>query len=343
MKSVTQRIKEIKQPYGGYLSISQFKKITINDRKELYEEENISASLIGTTVDYMTRFYFSRNINDAFNISLKGASIIGKSAKANNLLKKIKGTDKESIIAACQLVGFDVCYRAGTMYYRPVEEIIPDKKTIFNIKTMIIRSIDFIKEYGPIVKDCFTFEGGYTQTITHGDGDFLTKDTLWDFKVTKSTPSTAHTLQLLVYYLMGKHSIHKSIFSSINKLGIYNPRKNIIYLLNVGNISKDTIKEVEDKVIGYGNKKERLNNTIEIPRDVLTISDLMHIMKCSRHMIMKYYNQYGLPLYKEKNKYVIDRNSFEVWLIEKKKREDQLIIFTIVFLILLLLFCLILF
>ena len=41
--------------------------------------------------------------------------------------------------------------------------------------------------------------GGYTDKITSGDGDFLTVDTLWDFKVLKANIKSQHTLQLLVY------------------------------------------------------------------------------------------------------------------------------------------------
>ncbi|MGT2637951.1 hypothetical protein ACVRWL_09295 [Streptococcus ratti] len=79
------------------------------------------------------------------------------------------------------------------------------------------------EQYGPIVKDGFTLEGGYTDTITAGDGDFLTADTLWDFKVSKTKPTKDHTLQLLIYYLMGIQSVHPE-FQSITKLGIYNPK-----------------------------------------------------------------------------------------------------------------------
>ena len=53
---------------------------------------------------------------------------------------------------------------------------------------MIERSILFFKQYGPITKEGFTFEGGYTKNISTGDGDFLTRDTLWDFKVSKNKP-----------------------------------------------------------------------------------------------------------------------------------------------------------
>lgn len=47
----------------------------------------------------------------------------------------------------------------------------------------------------------FTFKGGYSPIVTAGDGDYLTKDTLWDFKVSKKELNSKHTLQLLMYYI----------------------------------------------------------------------------------------------------------------------------------------------
>ena len=56
----------------------------------------------------------------------------------------------------------------------------------------------FWEDYGPIVKDGFTFEpNGYTEIVNSGDGDYLTADTIWDFKVSKSkcpTPLDAVTI-----------------------------------------------------------------------------------------------------------------------------------------------------
>ena len=49
---------------------------------------------------------------------------------------------------------------------------------------MVERSLKFVEEYGPIILEGFTFEGGYTDIVQAGDGDFITEDTLWDFKVT---------------------------------------------------------------------------------------------------------------------------------------------------------------
>ena len=66
-----------------------------------------------------------------------------------------------------------------------------------------------LKEYGSVIADSFTFEkNGYTETVDSGDGDCLTSDTIWDVKVTKSTPNSKNTLQILMYYIMGKHLKH---------------------------------------------------------------------------------------------------------------------------------------
>lgn len=255
MYSVTGRIRNIKQPRGGYISRKQFSINILDDGIDLNENENISSNLVGLAVDYMTRFLMGALKEEAFKISLLGAKIAKDDFNAYKLLDKIKGLDYESVDSACKLAGYDVCFRAGMMEYKSVEEINPDIETADNIVTMIRRSLHFWKEYGPIVKDGFSFEGGYTPVISTGDGDYLTKNTLWDFKVSKNEINSKHTLQLLVYYIMGKHSIHKE-FDSIKSLGIYNPRLNKIYLLNICDIPKDVIDIVSRNVIGYGLSKE---------------------------------------------------------------------------------------
>ena len=92
--------------------------------------------------------------------------------------------------------------------------------------------------------------GGYTPIVDSGDGDFLTADTLWDFKVSKTKPTNKHTLQLLMYWIMGKHS-GQDIFKSITKLGIFNPRLSTVYLLEMSKVSADIIETVEREVICY--------------------------------------------------------------------------------------------
>ena len=250
MVSVTQRIKQIKQPRGGYLPVKAFTVTTLDDGQVLNPEKSIAASLVGTAVDYLSRFMDGTSVEEAFEISLLGARVMRMEAKAFGLLDDVKGLDDLSITKACQLAGFDSAFRAGPLAYRPVEKIIPDQATIANIRIMVERSLSFFKVFGPVTADGFTMEGAYTATITTGDGDFLTKDTLWDFKVTTGKPNKDHTLQLLIYYLMGRRSIHPE-FQTIEKLGIFNPRQNTIYQLPISEISDEVIKEVEADVIGY--------------------------------------------------------------------------------------------
>ncbi|AXQ79791.1 hypothetical protein DDV21_011420 [Streptococcus chenjunshii] len=250
MVSVTQRISAIKQPRGGYLPSKMFAVRELTDSKELNEVENLHAVLIGICVDYLTRLMNGAAKEEAFRVSLIGAMLIRKQEIAAKLLDEITGLDDSSIINACRLSGFDVVYRAGSARYKPVEEISPDKATIDNIRIMVERSLAFLEEFGPVKKDGFTFEGGYTDTIDSGDGDFLTEDTLWDFKVSKSAIKKEQTLQLLVYYLMGINSVHGE-FQMIDKLGIFNPRQNKIYLLEIDRISDETIELVSNEVIGY--------------------------------------------------------------------------------------------
>ncbi len=259
MYSVTKRIGMIKQPRGGYINKKELTVTQLNDGITLNENENIHASIVGLAVDYMTRFMMGAKREEAFSISLKGAMALDLFTRDKNqssmknaikLLSDVKGLDNKSITNACKLVGYDVCFRAGIIGYKPIEEINLDKDTIENIVTMINRSISFWSKYGPVIKDGFTFEGGYTDTISAGDGDYLTKDTLWDFKVSKDEPKSKYTLQLLVYYIMGMHSIHKE-FKSIKNLGIYNPRINKVYIVSIDMISRSVINEVSKEVIGY--------------------------------------------------------------------------------------------
>ena len=232
MSSVTNRIKQIKQPRGGYIKPSQFQKIVFNDKLTLYEE-NLNSSIIGMVVDYLTRFTETLNVKSA--------------------LTQIKGLDDASIIAACKLCTYDIWYRnpLAAQTAKKTNEITPDDDTIKNIQIMVERSKLFWKKYGPITVDGFTFEnGGYTSTVTTGDGDYLTANTIWDFKVSKSEPTNKHTLQLLMYWIMGQHS-NKEEFKNITNLGIFNPRLNKAYILDVNNISTEIIKTVENDVICY--------------------------------------------------------------------------------------------
>lgn len=78
----------------------------------------------------------------------------------------------------------------------------------------------------------------------------MTVDTLWDFKVSKAKPTNKHTLQLLMYWIMGQHS-GQEIFKEIKYIGIFNPRLNTVYKLSLNSIPNEVIRRIEDEVICY--------------------------------------------------------------------------------------------
>lgn len=132
-----------------------------------------------------------------------------------------------------------------------VEDINPDLKTIENIQVMVERCLKFMEEFGPIIQDGFTFEPhGYTETVDNGDGDYLTANTLWDFKVSKYNHTNINSIQLLMYRIMGQHSGQR-IYNKIKKLGIFNPRLNSVFTLDVSDFNPEVIEAAERDVICY--------------------------------------------------------------------------------------------
>lgn len=250
--SVTQRVKGVKQPWGGYLKRVDFEETLIGSGMEtLHGNENVHATLIGLAVDYLSRFMLGSPVEEAFKTSFLGAKL-KKTRTANNLKKKIQGLDDQSIISALKLVGFDVVYRNGGFGYQPVEQIRPNEQTVGNVRVMVERTLNFFEIYGPVTLDGFTFEGAYTKVIASGDGDFLTKDTLWDLKVLRGYIKKDHTLQLLVYWRMGLRT-EQPEFKTIKYLGIFNPRQNLVLRYPIEEIPDETIKIVDEEVISYPN------------------------------------------------------------------------------------------
>lgn len=255
MFSVTQRVKNVKQPWGGYIRPKTLNKKELPSQQSLFDikEETIQPTTMGIVVDYLTRFEMGSTAMDAFNVSLQGARLIseGEEDKAYRLAKNIKGLDSESIVNACRLVNYDVARRAGVHHYNSEAFVAPDEQTLFNVREMVNRSKQFFADYGPVTWDGFTFAGGYTDIISSGDGDFLTASSLWDFKVSKNPPTKDHTLQLLVYYLMGLASENKTYFQELKHLSLFNPRLNTIRWVDVADIPGDVIHKVQTDVIGY--------------------------------------------------------------------------------------------
>ena len=289
-QNVTDFIKTYKQPRGGFINPSGFETKTYNDKLVLSDNENLQVSLLGLVVDYMSRFLADPEYQDintrinavrrAFDISLKGAYVCSRQSDrravdiADNFVNKITGLDFESCDNAAKLVTYDVWFRqpaaARMGRFSTYQNIRLDDITFEDIKIMIQRSLKFIEDYGPIVKYGFTFEpenpdiqafkkvqvlghgnyGGYSAQIIAGEGDFLTEDTIWDFKVSKNKPTSKHSLQLLLYYVMAKKS-GQEIYKNVHKIGLFNPRINKVYTYDMNTVPKELIEMIERDLLKY--------------------------------------------------------------------------------------------
>lgn len=251
--------------------------------------ENLHASVIGMAVDYLTRLArvhvardeFSDSVRDVFRVSLRGAERIdvvyagsGVAAAAEEAVASIRyfeakqhlvmaAIDESTVRAACQLAGYDVGGRNDPRLWNPehgAAGIAPNEMTITHVAIMLARTQAFFAEYGPVTKDGFVFadparlllseRGGYTNLVDSGDGDFLTADTLWDMKVSASKPTKDHTLQLLMYFLMGKESGLPE-FAELTHVGLFNPRLGTVHRMAVADVPVETIEMIRRDVIGY--------------------------------------------------------------------------------------------
>lgn len=196
MFSVSDVVNSAKQPKGGYIPVSSLEIINLKDGNTLNSNENISPSTVGTVVDYISRFLLGATLKEAFKIPLKGAKRLQRFSYARTILDEITGNNNESIIAAVKLIPYDVAFRTGNSNYVYQEPVLPDRDTLENIKVMINRTVNFFKEYGPVVLMGFSFPKASSLLISSADGDYLTKTGLWDLKVSKNEPTIKQTLQI---------------------------------------------------------------------------------------------------------------------------------------------------
>ena len=244
----------LEQPAGGFLNPHAMDVFELKTQDELFpfEMETITGGEMGMTVDYLTRYILTGNLQESFSISLKGASKVKELKTAEQLISKIKGLDEESIIAAIRLTSFDVVVRNPMAFIKGgwSPAMTFSAETITNIQIMVNRCLQFFEEYGPVIDQELVFPGAYTKNVSSGDADYMTTDTIWDIKTTQKDVSISDTFQLLLYYLMSQHS-ELDKYSTIKKIGIYNPRLNKIHIISINDIDKRILHYINRFIIGY--------------------------------------------------------------------------------------------
>lgn len=250
MLSVTERINTVHLPRGGYLAPSCFTIDKYTDGKSLYDIPAHLRPIQGSATDYLVRYFSGTDKREAFFVSLQGAEIAGRTMTAEDYLQRITNVNEESAHAACMLVQFDCFYRHKKSVADQFFELDLDEKLIKNVIILTERCLSFFAEGNKIRETGFTFEGGYTELVSSGDGDYLTDDAIWDLKVSDKALTSRQTLQILMYYIMGVHADREK-YDKLKKLGIFNPWKNEAYHIQISKIPETVLQKVNHDVLGY--------------------------------------------------------------------------------------------
>jgi len=259
MASVTSIIKKTRQPEGGYLPKSLFKEEQYEDEfpdlpKEVF---NISPGLIGVASDYLVRTISLCDGEKGFRFSIMGAKLIGEEDKAREMAKSVwtkfmGGEGREAAKIACQLAGYDVCYRSSPRYYKPVEDIQPNEITVSEVVVFMCRTRKFL---GGLMNEGtkywmgMTFPGAYNKTVSAGDADYIFGNTLIDLKTSEQGLSIRDTLQLAMYYQLAEHMKKKTW--ELDKLCVFNARLNRSYTLDLADVPDETFERIAHEVMGY--------------------------------------------------------------------------------------------
>lgn len=244
--TITTLANNVKQPRGGYLPVKLFKETHYESENELFPDENGSKSLIGTTEDNMTRVLLGAIPEKVFEPASFGMMAI-KDLNFD-LIDEVTGLDDDSILAAYQLSFYEQIYRSG---YKPTMDFeleLPNEHMVENIREMINRSLLYFKQQSKVTKVGETLSIKCNVGNIHGDYDYLTEDSLIDMKVLNKKITNKHTLQIILYWIIGMKS-KKKRFNNVKYLKFYNPRLNVEYQFDLDELTSDILKPILDEVL----------------------------------------------------------------------------------------------
>ncbi|MDO4220188.1 MAG: hypothetical protein Q4D22_03095 [Candidatus Saccharibacteria bacterium] len=224
----------------------------------------IPPSSLGTLFDYLlrTEMYISSGVEtmdaimNSFFTSVKGATRVNEFDKVRDLMINLydcynrkKENYRKIVSLAVQLVRYDTAFRSG--YFDPNEKpykVAEEEASI--IDYMLKATQIYLMTHEKITRLGVSFNAIGAKNCAPSDADLLGEDALIDIKLIRKEPTSQHTLQLLLYYIMGLHEYHDE-FVGVKYLKVLNPRKGKIYSYDIAKIDIDTLKHVEKNIMGY--------------------------------------------------------------------------------------------
>lgn len=273
MPTATQVARAAKQPRGGYIppkmmAIEDFADDAYRDELVLnMDAEQSHPATIGVVVDYMTRFMLEARADpDSVGLQMECFSIPRLGIREDTLTaeqfyevaSRVKGLDRDSIDAMFMLTAWDTMFRSGIEM--DPEKLHPDDVSIKHVVMMVEKALEMLGDgdiaVGPV------FIGGFPRNIRAADADYIRDGWLVDMKVSRrEIPDNKQTLQLMIYYIMGKKVAERGsyacipnpfrdAFESMRGIEILNPRCGIRWRLPVSEIPDEVIIAIREDVMG---------------------------------------------------------------------------------------------
>ena len=299
MSTINSIIPEIHQPKNGLLPISVFERNKFNDPNALNKIPQKLDRIINSTVNCLVRYFLKRDAESAFESCFLGASFIREEHKAQMLAKKVTGLDDTSIIACVHLANYEECIKSVSEY-KVIDEKEITLEVIKNIKILFHRIMTFMSRYGSKIIYNHTLEGGYSDAIDTGVVPFVTNESILMLSYNEVEPTPEETLEILIYYVMCKHSIYPTL-KEIKYVSFFNPVTDTFYKCNVPLISETAITLIEEKVLKYNENHYNVENgkTVE---EYLSIKDAIEYLGIDEAKFDKIVKSKQLIIDKEENK-----------------------------------------
>lgn len=250
------------------------------------EKENVPPDVMGSAVDYTTRYLLTKDFRKSFKYAIRGVEILANQLEREeryDLAEKRKSitvlSDEEkrkdgiSMKRALRLAGFDAVYRCG-IQRDPYHQNIDDKDKQ-NFSYMAYSCADFVKTLGDVVDVGTELKNDKTMTTISvmscgiepidrpcegivGDIDILTTKALIDIKTTKGAQKSRvlkseAKMQMALYYLLGLRSEDEQIrqaFERLEKLAFFNPRHGVGYVIDIADIGQKSLNTIALSVLG---------------------------------------------------------------------------------------------
>ena len=107
-------------------------------------------------------------------------------------------------------------------------------------------------DHEKVVSLGFGFTALGTKNLLPSDGDVLTESSLIDLKCSSKAPTSKHTFQLLLYYILGLHEFPEH-FKHLKYIKLINPILGKVYSYPLADLDKNMLKTIEKEIIGYEN------------------------------------------------------------------------------------------